>query len=223
MVGAPRTGTTLLANVLGAHPRIAMFDEEFHGAARFIIGNKIPAVKLCTPSQIQFTKKWKPYFKVLQKNGFLRKRLRHHFIRSRLSATDYNQIFDAKFIVILRDPSRSLDALVNRENMKRAQALDHLTKAYSLFETLMDEPDFNCGIISFDRYLADTEGQSRALAAWADLDYRESMLDGAALNSRYAHTGVVKEKASDMSADTVVDDDLKDLSALYQRLLRFAF
>lgn len=67
MVGAPRTGTTLLANVLGAHPRIAMFDEEFHGAARFVIGNKIPAVKLCTPSQIQFTKKWKPYFKVLQK------------------------------------------------------------------------------------------------------------------------------------------------------------
>ena len=43
MIGAPRTGTTLLANVLGAHPRIAMLDEEFHGAARFVIGNKISA------------------------------------------------------------------------------------------------------------------------------------------------------------------------------------
>ncbi len=223
MVGAPRTGTTLLANVLGAHPRIAMFDEEFHGAVRFLIGNKIPAVKLCTPSQIQHTKKWQPYFKLVQKNGFLRKRFRHRLIRSRLSATDYNAIFDAKFLVILRDPTRSLDALMRRENMKRAQALDHLTQAYSLFKTLADQPEFNSGIISFDRYLADAEGQSRALAAWAGLDYSDDMLDGAALNTRYVHTGIVKEKASDVTADAPVADDLKDLTALYQRLLLLAF
>ena len=223
MVGAPRTGTTLLANVLGAHPRIAMFDEEFHGAVRFLIGNKIPAVKLCTPSQIQHTKKWQPYFKLVQKNGFLRKRFRHRLIRSRLSAVDYNSIFDAKFLVILRDPTRSLDALMRRENMKRGQALDHLTQAYSLFKTLADQPEFNSGIISFDRYLADAEGQSRALATWAGLDYSDDMLDGAALNTRYVHAGIVKEKASDVTADAPVADDLKDLTALYQRLLLLAF
>lgn len=168
-------------------------------------------------------KKWRPYFKLVQKNGFLRKRFRHHLIRSRLSAADYNTLFDAKFLVILRDPTRSLDALMRRENMKRAQALDHLTHAYSLFEILADQPEFHCGIISFNRYLEDAESQSRALAAWAGLDYSEDMLEGAALNTRYVHAGIVKEKASDVPAGAIVADDLKDLAALYQRLLRLAF
>ena len=61
------------------------------------------------------------------------------------------------------------------------------------------------------------------MAACASLDYSEDMLDGAALNRRYVHDGLVKEKASDMSADIAVADDLKDLTALYQRLLLLAF
>ena len=80
MVGAPRTGTTLLANVFGAHPRIAMIDEEFHGAARFVIGNTIPAVKLSTPTQIQQTKKGRPYFMLAPKNRILSNRLLHTLI-----------------------------------------------------------------------------------------------------------------------------------------------
>jgi len=57
LLGASRGDTTILAAALGAHPDVAMLDQDMNGAFNKIIGGKIPGVKLCVPNHIELDKK----------------------------------------------------------------------------------------------------------------------------------------------------------------------
>ena len=54
IIGPPRSGTTLCAACVGAHPDIAMTSEDMYHGAKNAVGVKIWGNKLCVPNHITF-------------------------------------------------------------------------------------------------------------------------------------------------------------------------
>jgi len=69
VLGAQRSGTTLVATALAAHPAIALLMEERRGGLFRIAGGKMPAVKLCTPSQVDLDRRWRAIYQLGRRIG----------------------------------------------------------------------------------------------------------------------------------------------------------
>lgn len=52
VIGAPRSGTTLCASMIGAHPDVGMLFEDIGHGGKEVLGTKIWGNKLCIPNQI---------------------------------------------------------------------------------------------------------------------------------------------------------------------------
>jgi len=222
VLGAPRSGTTLLANVVGAHPRIAMMFEELHGGAFRVVGGKIPAVKLCTPNQVDLDRRWGPMNRVITLSGWLRKNVGYRMPTSRLSLRDMMGVADLRVLCLIRDPARALDAIRRRERLSEPVCHDILARTYRLFNTLREEPRLHCQVISLDRLLLAPEPQIRKLCAWLGLEFDPAMLDAPQHNHLYPESGFRHERATAPAgecADPLARPGLAPLLPGYRALL----
>lgn len=148
-LGAPRTGTSLLSTLLGAHGSIAMMDEDIYGASRRIVGGKIPANKLCMPSQIHPTQRRSRFYGLFRLNGYLRKHFVYRVPSSYVSIADYAEFFDLKIICIVRNPVRAVESIMDRERLSRNEAIDLMRRCFDSFDIIMDNPDLDVRMINF--------------------------------------------------------------------------
>jgi hypothetical protein len=221
ILGAPRSGTTLVASAIAAHPDVALLFEEFHGGMFRIMGGKLPAVKLCTPNEVDLDRRWHGAYAPIDRNGWLRKRIGYRLPRSRLSLRDMAARLELKAICLLRDPANNLAALKKRENRSDAVARDILRRTYDLYRRLPGERGIDSRIVSFDRLLRAPEAQIRLLCDWLGLRYDTVMLDAPRLNPLYPEAEFRVDKAA--SAEPA-DERLRDsvpatLRADYDSLL----
>lgn len=223
VLGAPRSGTTLLANIVGAHPRVAMMFEELHGGAFRVVGGKIPAVKLCTPNQVDLDRRWGPMNRVIGLSGWLRKNVGYRMPTSRLSLRDMMGVADLRMLCLIRDPARALDAIRRRERLSEAVCHDILARTYRLFGALHNEPRVRCQVISLDRLLRAPEQQIRRLCAWLEVEFDPAMLDAPQYNHLYPESGFRSERAAAMpgggDADPLERQKLAPLLPRYEALL----
>lgn len=202
VLGAPRSGTTLAATALGAHPRIALLSEDMHGGLFRIVGGKLPALKLCVPNQIDLDRRWRPAYALVDRNGWLRKNLGYHLPHSRLSLRDMAEKAELKVLCLLRDPGRNIDALKRRENKNDRVCRDIVQRTYALFRRLGDEPAIDARIVSFDRFVQNPEPQLRAICDWLGLGFDPLMLEAPKLNPFYPESGFLPEKAASAEASS---------------------
>jgi hypothetical protein len=220
VLGAPRSGTTLLANVVGAHPRIAMMFEELHGGAFRVIGGKIPGVKLCTPNQVDLDRRFGPLNRVIGLSGWLRKNVGYRMPSSRVSLRDMMAVADLHLLCLIRDPARALDAIRRRERLTEAVCHDILVRTYRLFDRLHGEPDLRCQVISLDRLLHDPEQQIRRICDWLGVEFDTAMLDGPRHNHLYPEQEFRSDRAADArSAPYARPPLIAPLQARYETLL----
>lgn len=224
LLGAPRTGTTLIAAALGSNAAVAMMDEDFSGAARWITGNKIAGNKLCVPNQVQFSRRWSPLYKPMFLNGVFRKRVGYRLPRSRLSVRDYTEIFDCSVVCLLRDPARAVDSIAQRERFPRRRAIDVLRRCYETYDEARRHQGERCAFLSFDRFLIAPEDSARSLCDWLAIPYDAAMLAAPGNNSRYRQSGFDVSKATATAGAGRQDRpaDLADLDAAYGRFLAAA-
>ncbi|MGB0749422.1 MAG: hypothetical protein ACPGO3_11815 [Magnetospiraceae bacterium] len=219
LLGAPRTGTTLLATALGAHRDIAMLDEDFHGAPARLVGGKLPGVKLCVPNQVHLTQRWRGLYKLARFNGFLRKRIGYRLPRSRLSIADYDQAFDLRIVCILREPARALEAISRRERLPQARAADMLHRCLETLGTLAADPGRNLRVISFDRFVKEPEAQCRALVDWLGLPFDPQMLEAPSRNTRYPRGGFDAGRAEGAPDVSVPENIARAYAMLLEKAL----
>ena len=201
VLGTPRTGTTLLANIIGAHSGVGMLFEDPHGAAFRLIGGKIPAVKLCIPNQVDLERRWHPFYRIARLCGWSRKNIGYRLPVSRLSLRDMADRNDLKLVCLIRDPNCALDALRRREKLREEICSDMLRRTYRLYETILDEWSGQVCVLSFDRLLRDPEGQTRRLCTRIGLQYEQAMLDAPRFNHLYPEDGFRAERAAPEAAD----------------------
>lgn len=223
VLGAPRSGTTLVATALAAHPAVAMLMEDFDGAVFRLIGGKLPAVKLCTPNQIDLDHR-RPWPQVLVGwNGWLRKRVGRRPPQSRLSLRDMAAKAELKVVCVLREPAANVAAMRRRErNRSGESAREVVNRTFALYEQLPSEPRMEARFLSFDRLVRDPESQLRRLCDWLGLPFDPAMLDAPRLNPLYPEATFRAERAAaapDGSAQAADETGIAALRARHDALL----
>ncbi|MCD6234759.1 MAG: sulfotransferase [Candidatus Marinimicrobia bacterium] len=114
ILGAPRSGTSILASLIGAHPDIALCSEDFSNTWTTAIGKPVVGNKLCVPNQIQLTAKKNLITELLKRLGVWKR-----FPLSYYSVKDYLKIPNLKIIFIIRDRKKNAESMARRGSIKR--------------------------------------------------------------------------------------------------------
>lgn len=192
LVGFPRSGTTLAAQILAGHDKAVLSDErENAGAILEAAGRSAESWRdfLAMPPQRR-TGLRRAYWKAARPEGPLKDgRILVDKLPANLGAVAaLGAVFpDARFIVMTRDPR---DAVVSafrqrfEPNPSTVQFLS-IDSAAAYYDTLHRSLDTAMGVLpqlairfqSYEKLAADPEAEGRAMAEFAGLDWQDGMLD----------------------------------------------
>ncbi|HEY7989900.1 MAG TPA: sulfotransferase [Stellaceae bacterium] len=223
VLGAPRSGTTLVATALGAHAGIAMLSEDCDGAMFTFVGGKLPGVKLCTPNHVDIERRWHWFYEPLRRIGWLRHHFNYRLPRSKLSLRDMAARAELKIVCILREPQANIAAIRRRAERSESVSRDMLRRTYGIYEKLSREPLMEPHFLSYEKLIGDPEAQLRGLCQWLDLPFDAAMLDAPRLNPAYPEATFRADKATAVVAELAAGDaELAGLHARYRQLIALA-
>lgn len=124
VLGCPGSGTTMVEAMLGAHPHVAMLDEDQTMSCRRIIGKPHVGTKLCVPNQIQLVRRFRVVGKKEVKlpigsalvSAFRRMGFGGTFPQCPFSIMDLILNDDWKIVWVYRDKEATVDSIVKRKN-----------------------------------------------------------------------------------------------------------
>jgi len=194
VVGLQRTGTTLLASMLGRHPEINMLFESVTKDSLKLIGKEWNGNKLLAYRQIrQKTRSsyWGHFINRVSNLDF-RKKNRHHLVRpyptSKMSIEDYKKE-GAVFITIERDKESSINSMKKRAGQSEKQASFEWEEGMKIINDLKLEGAYS---LTFVDLVNDSEKVLKEICQFLELEYLEKMLEGPKYNFVYPQESVVK-------------------------------
>ena len=180
VIGLQRTGTTLLASMLGRHPEINMLFESVTKDCLKLIGKKWNGNKLLAYRQIREKKRASKFGHFINRfvNFDFRKKNRHHLVRpfptSIMSIEDFRNK-GAVFITIERDSDSSIDSMVRRAGQSRVQAMKEYRLGMDIINNLKSEKTYS---LTFLDLVNNTDKVLKEICKFLELDYDKRMLDG---------------------------------------------
>jgi len=196
ILGVQRSGTTLLASMLGRHPEINMLFESTSKDVLKLIGKEYQGNKLCTYRQIRLAQK-------ASKWGHLVNRLANfHFFGSKyqvfrpyptsqLSIQDYIN-HDAVIIHIRRDKESIVKSLIKRTPLSQKQAVKEFERA----SQILDEISPQSTEVDFVDLVNQPKKIMLMLCEKLGLEFDERMMEGPKYNIIYPNSDFIKEKAT---------------------------
>jgi len=211
VLGCSRSGTTLLAAALGAHPEVAMLDEDQDGAIDKITGGKIAGVKLCVPNQIDWDRKWHWLYSPGMMNGYFRKSLFMAKIpRMRETILDFiEQRSPLKIVGIIRHPDDVINSIMVRENRSRSLANYRWQQCIKAMQNIHSS-DVPSIIVEYEKFVNNPKLTCNKLCDFLGIPFDGKMLEAPSRNSRYSQTGFRNTKNSDREVKNVVEDKSLD-------------
>lgn len=195
LVGFPRSGTTLAALMLAGHDKAVLSDErENAGAILEAAGRSTDSWRefLAMPDKRR-TGLRRAYWKAARPEGPLTDgRILIDKLPANLGAiAALGAVFpDARFIVMTRDPRDAVVSAFKQRFQPNPSTVQFLSidSAAAYYDTLHRSletamtvlPDLDIRFQSYEALAADPEGEGRAMAAFAGLDWQDQMLDVAA-------------------------------------------
>ena len=201
VMGTGRGGTTIITAALGAHPDIAMLDEEYTGAVFHVTGGKIRGNKLCVPHQLEWTKHWRWWHRLYGLTGYQRKRKWYNLHpRSELSISDYIERAPLQPICILREPNAVINSVQKRARRSADIAIFRWCRYMEIVEQLIEEAHSNPNLaqpvlVSFEGLVAQPEAVLQTLCNSLDIPFSPQMLEGPQRNVRYPRQGFEADKS----------------------------
>ena len=190
ILGAPRSGTSLLASMLSKHTDASILYEDYRLAHTRIIAKKLIGNKLCIPSQIEVTKKRKRLKSMIINFLLEFKPLSQAFRKYRYplsyySINDYLQLNGIRIVIILRNGNDVIDS-----NMRRGSDVSFKYASYwwkraidITYELWLMYPD-KVYLVEFDDLVTNPMETIQGLSEFIGLDFQSEMLDG------YKHTPI---------------------------------
>ncbi len=218
VLGTPRSGTTLLAAMIGCHDEVAMLNEDFGSAVRNLVGKRIMGNKLCVPNQIELTKRGAAWRRVFKRRGYLQ-----YQPSSDLSIADYLSDRPCKLVATVREGNAVISSIMKRGEQPYKLAAYRWCRGIEVLHELNARRDVPLLLLSFDELVSEPEQAMRAVARHLDVPYQPEMLEG------YAHTPIYNNKGIDASkakrprsegADFNLESRYPEIYDKYQSLLR---
>jgi len=188
LLGIPRSGTTLLTSMIGAHPDAAMLNEDFSYAMDSVIGKKVVGNKLCIPNQIKRSPSL--IARVLRRYGI-------HLFRERsvLSIEEHLHHETLHLLIILRDPRAVIASMMDRGGLSFGEATARWRRGMELAATLWSEERDRTMVVSFEALVQEPEVVVRSICEFLQLRFAPEMLEGWRGHSYVGRGEIQKEKA----------------------------
>ena len=197
IVGLQRTGTTLLASMLGRHSEINMLFESVTKDSLKLIGKEWNGNKLLAYRQIrerQRSSRWGHFINRVVNFDF-KKENRHHLVRiyptSKMSIEDYKKQ-GAIFITIERDKESSIKSMMKRAGQSRKQAVYEWEQGMNIINNLKGENTYS---LNFFDLVNNTNKILLDICDFLDIKYTDKMLEGPKFNFVYPQESIVKKKS----------------------------
>ena len=233
IIGAPRSGTTLFATMIGSHPDISILNEVKSGAWQRALGRRHLGVKLCVPNHLEedtTDRAWRrpglkrlveaeaKHFKAWDQEIDAAKK------ESMASGTlqQFLKMPESRVLAILRAPERSVASMQKRGGQPFDQALYRWLRGVEIAHNLMARAPERIAVVGFERLVQAPKEVMRACCDWLGVDYAPAMLN--------PHTPYYKMDAIDAGKAGTQDDAFRaqiqkscpDQWTAYQRLLENA-
>lgn len=226
VVGTPRSGTTLLTCMIGAHPDCLMMSECFSTEEHKIVSPAcVIGNKLCVPNQIQFTHP-PPRVSV--------RRIPHRILRGflalipgfvtmdlplgRLSIQDYVRKREASILFVVRTPGHVVQSMLRRDGWtleeaisRWAQGIREMHRAYHAFKE-------RSHLVLFESLVESPEKVMRDVSKFLDVSYDPSMLEGYKNTPQYEREGIDPDAASGPTEHGRIQQWAPEAFELYQTL-----
>ncbi len=196
ILGCQRSGTTLLAAMLGGHSEINMLFESKTEDIFSLIGKKYNGNKLLTWRQIRMDQRSNRFGHMMNRLAnldFSKDHVAHRFRpypNSCLSIRDYIDR-GAKIICLYRKKVEVVNSIRNRTKMSQAQA----EKEYDLAVAEMDKVGAQALRIEFSDLVTNPEETLTGICSELGLKFEPRMLKGPEYNFVYPHKEVIAGKA----------------------------
>ena len=196
IIGLQRTGTTLLASMLGRHPDINMLFESVSKDSLKLIGKEWSGNKVLAYRQIRQKKRASKFGHLINRivNFDFRKVNKHHLTRpfptSIMSIEDYKKE-GAIFITIERDKKSSISSMMRRAGQNKRQAEYEWEEGMKLIDSLKSEGAYS---LSFIDLVNDTERILEEICGFLNIElFKDRMLEGPKYNFVYPQESIVKK------------------------------
>jgi len=186
VIGCQRSGTSLLASMLGRHSEINMLYESTTTDSLFTIGKKYSGNKLLAWRQIRWDKRASRIGHLMNRliNADFGRRRRHHRVRlfptSKLSLKDYLDV-NGRIIVITRNKVDVIKSIVRRTQMSAYQA----EREYDRSMKLISKLHHVALLIQFNDLVSRPEAIMKGVCRYLGLEYESRMLEGPRFNYVY--------------------------------------
>ncbi|MFH5831721.1 sulfotransferase family protein [Halalkalibaculum sp. DA3122] len=184
ILGLPRSGTSLLASLLGAHSKASVICEDFGRSWMDVLGKPVVGNKLCVPRQIDLDRRRTIAVKLANRLGLLKR-----WPKSTYSINDYLIIPNLRLILIERDPVDVRNSIQNRgavtwtgmdgtiKNREiSTNEIDYtIDRGTAILDTL--KPRENARTLSFKDLINQTDSVLKDLLPFIGLSYEEGLVE----------------------------------------------
>lgn len=188
ILGVPRSGTTLLTTLIGAHPDVAMLNEDLSYAMKNLVSKRIAGNKLCIPNHIDF----EPSIisQIARRYG-----ARFYRGQSVASLNEYLQDDRLKLIIIVRDPRASVASMMDRGSHTYTSASERWKSGTEIAFRLHRKEKKRVLLVSFEELVQEPEANLEAVSDFLDLTYDPQMTQGWKGTHYSNRGGIQSEKA----------------------------
>ena len=191
IVGAPRSGTTLLASMIGMHSDVAMLIEDRWFSIKKLTGKKVLANKLCIPIQLDFTKRATYFTRLMKKLGSYQ-----NYPASKYNMEDYLQLEGLKVITLIRDKDDVVNSIMKRGRKEKIIAEKRWKMAMQIMHRLNTEHADKTVTVSYEDLVGEPERLLKKLSDFIGIDFQPQMLEGYKHNILYpGENGIDKSRA----------------------------
>lgn len=197
VIGLQRTGTTLLASMLGRHPEINMLFESVTRDSLKLIGKQWNGNKLLAYRQIRENKRSSKWGHLVNRiaNLDFNPENSHHLVRpyptSVMSIEDYKNK-GAVFITIERDKESSVSSMMKRAGQTKKQAEREWDYGMKIINQLKNEGAY---ALTFVDLVNNSEKYLKEICTFLKIEYLERMLEGPKYNFVYPNEQIIKKKS----------------------------
>jgi hypothetical protein len=190
ILGAPRSGTTLLATMISRHTDIAIMNEDKGWGMRQILGKRVVGNKRCVPNQIELKKPSWLHFRFLKTIG-----LAKEYQSSEFSIEDYLTLPNIKLIAIIRAGNDVVSSVMGRSEKNFRVAAYRWCRSIEIIYELANRYPEIVLVMSFEHLLFHPRENMERVAAFLNVEYQDRMLEGPQYNPWYPEAGMNHEKA----------------------------
>ena len=195
ILGAPRSGTTLLTTMIGRHSEVGLLNEDKGWAMKQIVGKTVVGNKRCIPNQIELQKRSPLAARCFKDWGLIKE-----YQSSKYSIEDYLQLPNLKILGLIRRGEDVIASNMGRGRKDFKAASYRWCRAIEILDALKSRHDRSVMIVCFEDLVLHPEANMRRVAEFLALEFEERMLEGPHYNPYYPESSFNVDKAN--STDT---------------------